>query len=167
MRTLCLVFGTLAIGACGAAAQEWCLDADDVYAVVDEGTITVYHDATLYNCCPEYFDFEVSQEEMVIRVRETEILEEPCDCLCCYNLAIAIEDVAPGDYLLAFMWFDYETAVWQEWLLEVTVPDEGQGGELVVGDVTNSGCVEAMDVPESGDPADHGDTWGRIKKLYR
>jgi hypothetical protein len=149
--------------------EDWCWNADQIYALVAGSTITVLHDATVYNCCPEPFAYDVVQEGSTIGVWEHEILENPCFCLCCYNLGIEILDVAPGDYVVEFHWFDYESGDWLIRSIEVTVPALGQPGVLAVGEILNSGCTGYSDVPEEGElpPADAPETWGAVKHLYQ
>jgi hypothetical protein len=151
------------------AQQDWCYDSDLVYARVEESTVVLIHEGAFYNCCPETFDFEISVEEQLIRVTEIEILENPCFCLCCYNLALEIEDVAPGDYTIEFTWFDYESNGWVIEVLEVSVGDFGQPGEIVVGNVQASDCIAAASVPEEEqeEEAADPDSWGAIKNEFQ
>jgi len=157
--------GSLLIGATASEAQPgyWCQDLDDVYAEVEGSTVTVHHDAAQYNCCPDEFVHTVSDQGEVIVVEEFEILTTPCLCLCCYDLSAIVEPVSPGHHVILFRWYDYETGQWQEWPLDVTVPDVGQGGEAQLAATGNSGCYDdPTAVPESP-----GEGWGRIKALYR
>jgi hypothetical protein len=108
-------------------------DRDEIWVEVDGSTISVFHQAALCNCCADEFFYGVSRVRNVIQVEETEVLELPCDCQCCFDLAVEIEGVAPGEYIIDFQWLDNETWEWRSWPLEVTVPDVGQRGELVVG----------------------------------
>jgi hypothetical protein len=143
---------------------------DEVYAVVEGSTVTVYHDGAEYNCCPDPFEYSVTQDDSLIVVVEYEILTNPCFCICCFDLSVAIEDLAPGVYYLIFSWFNYGTEEWQEIVLDVAIPAVGQTGEPLVASVYRSDCYwGATDVP--GDPPwppeDVEVTWGLIKALYR
>jgi hypothetical protein len=162
--TVVLLFG------CGAvAAQElWCENADEIYAEVIGSSVTVYHDAALYNCCPDPFAYTVICEDDTILIEEIEVLTEPCSCVCCHNLWMMLEDVAPGDYLLQFSWYDYESFEYRMEEIELTVPDVGQSGLFVAGPVAVPGCIEASTIPEAGEGPDSSIvSWGTIKQLYR
>ena len=148
---------------------DWCWDDDQVYAEVAGGRVAVFHDATIYNCCPDPFEYEISVEGDFIRVREIEVLSNPCYCICCFNLAMTIEDVPAGDYTLEFTWFDYETDDWLARSLEISVPDEGQAAFPALGDTHSSGCIEPQSVPDEPNPGDQEEvspTWGRIKHFF-
>jgi hypothetical protein len=151
------------------AQEDWCWNADLIYATVVGGTITVMHDATVYNCCPEPFAYDVLQEGSTIGVWEHEILENPCFCLCCYNLGVELLDVAPGDYVVEFHWFDYEAGDWLMRPIEVVVPPADRDGVLAIGEILNSGCTGYSDVPEGDEtpPADEPETWGAVKHIYQ
>ncbi len=172
MRTLIFaqVAALLFLGGTSVHAQWWCYDGDVVRADVEGSTVTVFHDAALYNCCPDAFEYAVTQNGNQILVEEAEILTVGCLCLCCYDLSVVIEDVAPGDYLIVFRWDDYETGQWQERIVEITVPDVGQGGDAAVAGVFGLTCLdEPTAVPEDDDP--EGETsqkksWGEIKADY-
>lgn len=109
-RTACVPLVMLAacsLAAAGPAlAQADCEDAFRTEVVGD--AITIHHLGATYNCCPEPFAYEVSQEGDRIVVQENEILENPCYCLCCYDLeatvsgardsgCLGISAVPPGD----------------------------------------------------------------------
>jgi len=156
----------LAWGSSAFAQADWCWDMDLVHAIVTGNTITVHHDATVYNCCPTDFVYDVTIEGSDIRVVEHEILEMPCSCLCCYNLSVDIENVPPGEYSLIFVWTDYEQGGQREWPLHVVVHAAGEGGELRVVPDRTFECIENQDVPEDI-PEPPADTWSEIKKLFR
>jgi hypothetical protein len=148
------------------AQVEWC--DDYLYSSVQQGALTLFHNGSEYNCCPERFDYEVDVHGGQITVTETEILEMPCDCICCYDLSVKIEDLVPGAYTVVFRWYDYGDYQWEEWLLEVIVPDEGQTGDPQVTDLWRSDCYwEPTAVPEDDPPLHEVGSWGAIKALYR
>jgi hypothetical protein len=167
-RVLCLAAVLLVSSADSTSvlAQEylWCYQGDQVYASVFGADITVYHHGAVYNCCPDYFQYDVSVEKTRILVEEREILTMPCDCLCCFDLAVTLADNPPGEYDLEFGWFDYETQQQQYRTLHVVVADVGQNGGTVVAEVANSGCVDVTAIPPS---PDSGGSWGWLKALYR
>lgn len=147
---------------------QWCNDDDVVYAIVDLSTITIHHDAAFYNCCPERIDYVVNQVGNVIDVQEIEVNPQ-CVCMCCFNLSVDIEHVAPGDYVVNFRWYNYETAEWRTVQLNVTVPDVGQIGPIGVGEIFTSDCVDVLDIrdPEETELPTLSHSWGRVKALYR
>lgn len=123
------------------AASDWCYDHGDyIYAVVDDGTITVHHDAAFYNCEPDSIAYTWTQEGSTFFVIETEY-NPSAYCLCCYDLTTSMEDVAPGQYVIDFFWEDYETGP-QHRILYVFVPDEGQPSNPHGGGHTCSPCLE-------------------------
>ncbi|MCK4546457.1 MAG: hypothetical protein KAW17_03355 [Candidatus Eisenbacteria sp.] len=153
----CLLFAVLP-----SAAQAQFDCSDSVFAYVDGGSIRVVHMGALYNCCPTRFDYDVTVEEEQITVVEVEILENPCYCICCMDLATAIEDVPPGEYVLDFHWYEYETYEWRVWYLDVSVPDVGQMGDYFVAWSNHSDCYGTTGISDEDPP-----TWGMIKEMYR
>jgi hypothetical protein len=135
---------------------------DTISARVTGSTITIQHDGAFYNCCVGGFDYVVTEEPGLFTVVENEIVGEPCDCLCCYDLTLTIEDVAPGDWVIVFRWRDSETGDWLQVELPVTVGDVGQGGAAVFAGYVNGGCHDPTDVP--GPVAS---SWGSVKSSYR
>ena len=169
LRMPCLGFLALLLALVSPALANdelWCYDADQVLAEVQGSTVTVYHLATVYNCCPDEFDYAVELAQDEIWVWETEILTMPCDCWCCFDLAAQIEDVPPGLYTLRFLWYDYESEDWREESLPIEVPGTDATGPLTIASVYNSGCLDTATVSEDWAPAE-SETWGRIKALYR
>jgi len=138
---------------------------DLIYAEVIEGDVHLFHEGAVYNCCPDHFAYTVDVTGSEVLVTEFEIEGEPCDCVCCFDLKVVILDLAPGAYEVTFRWYDYGAWVWQEWLLEVTVPDLGQPDDPAVGDVLKSECY--WDTTGVGEPEVRLDSWGMIKALYR
>ena len=173
MKTaVCLsLFLLVAVCVMPATAQYlWCDGMDYFYAEVEGSTITVHHNNAIYNCCPERIDFHVNQQEYQIDISEEEILgEDICLCMCCYDLFVEIEDVAPGDYDIIITWWDAETGSWQEYILHVTVPDNGQSGDLIVGEMYLSPCnlEPTSSVPDPDEPTVQSRAWGAVKSLYR
>ncbi len=160
---ICLL--SLALGA-PALAQDIC---DDSFRTeVEGGTLTVQHLGALYNCCPEPFAYDVNQEDNVITIRETEVLVNPCYCVCCFNLAVVVADVPPGGWTVVFQWYDYETQLWREMELPIVVPDAGQSGILHVASAQNSGCLGLSAVPDPEQQAPWRQaSWGALKSTYR
>jgi len=166
MRASWAILAIAALPSAAGAQYPWCEHADQIYATVADSTITVHHIAAAYNCCPDGFEYAVSQQGAQLDVTETEILSTPCLCVCCYDLAVEIEHMAPGAYTLAFRWYDYETGQWQVRELPVIVPGGSPGGAPAIAAVTVSDCIEQTAV---GDPPPihsvEASTWGAIKSV--
>ena len=163
---LLLVGAFLVLSFAPASAQYlWCWETDRVYALVYGSTIVIHHDATVYNCCPDSFVYEIAQVGDTFEVDEIEVLTMPCACLCCFDLSTSIEGVAPGEHVIIFGWNDYETSQWQERVLHVTVPDVGQKGPVGPGASYSSGCI--YEPTSAEEPMPENDKWGSIKALFR
>jgi hypothetical protein len=147
----------LAILAAPLAAAQTC--DEEVSFEVSDGTIFVYHDQALFNCCCAV-EFDVAVAGFEIDITEWEILEGGgCDCLCCFDLAVTIGGLEAGDYVVR---------VWKE---------SQHGGSELIGTwgVTVDGesapllhtaylpCVSAA----VDDATEFEGTWGVIKALYR
>jgi hypothetical protein len=156
--------GVVAVVFSSIPGAAWPPCNDFVWAEVESGRVTIHHDGALYNCCTDGFEYAVSQLGAVIHVAETELLTNPCYCLCCMDNFAVIEDVAPGQYTVLFTWYDYETDDWLEWPLEILVPNAGQGGGAQLAQSGSSGCYDPTAAPD--DPGEDA-TWGRIKAHYR
>jgi hypothetical protein len=162
MRSFLPVMLLIATIVAPAVADEylWCIDEDVVSAEVDPVTavITIFHDAALYNCCPDPISYDVQFGAMTFFVVEQVAADPPCDCDCCYDLAARIIGASPGDWFITFSWLNLETGVWLQWHGGVVVPNVGQelSGEV---EIVNSGCLSSIDVAQS--------TWGALKSLYR
>jgi hypothetical protein len=176
MRFVCFAALFLFCVATGPALAQpylWCWNADLVSAQVVDSTITVLHLATVYNCCPDHFEFSVTHDGHSIVVVERAVMGHSiCACNCCFNLSVDIEHVAPGTYSIDFTWWDGEQGGWAHWPLEVVVPDVGQKEELTMGAMTNSPCIQTpSSVPEDPGPGRNTmapvRSWGEIKHLYR
>jgi len=139
----------------------WCWDADEVLADVDGSTVHIEHLAAFLNCCPEPITFEIHVGDATIFVEEHS--QYPCDCECCFNLKVTLQDVPPGPWQLLFRWFDLETDQWTDRILPITVPDVGQALEPSILDQFHEGCLETAGVPPS--PPAHL-SWGVIKARY-
>ena len=154
MRSVLCLASLLLLIAPLALAEPDCTDS---FVVTFDGEVmTVHHLGAFYNCCPE-FAYEVTQESGTIHVRETEV-EGLCDCYCCFNLQVAIEDLAPGSYTLTFTYREFWEGAWVDWTTQVEVPDAGQVAPPAVASFSNSGCLTV-----GADAA----SWGALKRRYR
>ena len=148
----------------GTAPAQWCLDADEIDVEIDGDQVVIHHDAAYYNCCPDPFTYEVTFADGVLTVIETEVLSNPCYCLCCYDLWAVVDNVPSGDWTLVYHWYDYEAYDWVSMTVPFEVPDAGQNAPagLVMSD--RSECLTRSSVDDP-DPALF--EWGRVKTLYR
>jgi hypothetical protein len=135
------------------ASADWCDQISDwIYAEVDQGTITVHHDAAFYNCGLDSTGYGWTTSNDTLAVVETGFFT-PAMCFCCFELTTTMTQVPPGDYVIDFLWDDFGYGPRHRYL-SVTVPDEGQSGDPAVGDHTKSSCIQSQ--PSSSVPAAAG-----------
>jgi hypothetical protein len=159
MREMRCFIAVLAITAAlfGTSAAQEC--AEEVTFQAGDGTISLYHRETLFNCCA-WIDVEITQAAYDIEILERERFEiSPCYCLCCFDVATTIGGLDPGTYTVE-LWKAYfvNDGVWTyelvgTWELEV----DGHCDPFLESYYVP--CVEtgADDLPSS---------WGTIKALY-
>ena len=162
MRALAVIVCLALPVAALAQGDFWCWDADEILVEVSGDTLHLFHHAALLNCCPDPITYEVEVGDATILVEERSLYV--CDCDCCYDLAVTLVDVPPGPWNVLYRWFDIEIWDWAERVLEITVPDVGQGPEPAVLEQASYGCLEAAVVP--GQPAERLH-WGVIKARYQ
>jgi hypothetical protein len=124
----------------------------------------VQHLAAALNCCPDPITYDVHVGDVTIFIEEQS--QSPCDCNCCYNLALTLDDVGPGPWILRYRWFDIEINDWAERELQIHVPDIGQPTETYVFSQASYGCLEAEGIADDG-PLVREQSWGLIKRRYR
>jgi hypothetical protein len=80
--------------ASGEECLEWALHA---------GVLSMKHVDAAFNCCPESLSAEVLIDGSLITVIEDEDFDggSPCDCICLFDLHIAVYDLAPGVYTIS------------------------------------------------------------------
>jgi len=162
MRAFVLFACALFCLATAAQGEFWCWNADEIQAEVDEDMVHLRHLSALLNCCPDPITFEIEIGDATILVVEHS--QDLCDCQCCYNLRVTLDDVPPGFWNVRYRWFDIEIWDWTERVLEIEVPDVGQAAEPFVSDQVGSGCLETMGLPDQSHvPV----TWGVVKARYR
>lgn len=164
MRTFSLLVCFLTSLTVAAQGQPfWCWDADEVTAEVEGSTVYLQHLAALLNCCPEPITYEIDVGDATIMVVERS--ESPCDCECCFNLGVTLEGVPAGAWNILYRWFDWEIFDWAERVLQIEVPDLGQGYVPVLADQQSFGCLETASAPV--EPPTESATWGNVKARYR
>lgn len=162
MRTLVLLACALFTLSTTAQCEFWCWNADEIQAEVEGDMVHLRHLAALLNCCPDPITYEIEVGDATIMVVEHS--QHPCDCECCYNLGVTLDDVPPGPWNVLYRWFDVEIWDWTERVLQIDVPDVGQALEPFVAEQSSSGCLETTGLP---DPSRIPLTWGVIKARYR
>jgi hypothetical protein len=162
MRALVLFICVFLPVSASAQDEFWCWDADEIVADVVGSTVHLHHLAALLNCCPDPITFDIEVGDATIMVVERS--EDPCDCQCCYNLKVTIEDVPPGPWNVLYRWWDFEIWDWTERVIQIEVPDLGQSLEPYVADRWASGCMETAGLKE---PLVAPMTWGEIRVIYR
>ncbi len=145
-----------------ACAEFWCWNGDFFELEVEGADLHIWHLADLINCCPDPITFEVYVGDATIFV--TEHWEDPCDCECCTDIKVTLEDVPPGPWILRYSWFDIEIWDWAEAYFQIEIPDLGQGYEPAVGEIWDSDCLDPTGVEEPPLPPS---SWSVIKALYR
>jgi hypothetical protein len=73
-------------------------DSEQFVADVVDCDLIVRHIDAVYNCCIKEIKVSVSVSGNVIELYETEILEDPCDCLCPYDITTEISNLSAGTY---------------------------------------------------------------------
>ena len=88
----------------------WPPCGDDEFEItVGAGLLTVTHDNILYNCCNDEIAAAVEVDGKIVRIQETEIVPQPCYCVCCFETTVTVANLAPGNYQLEYCWYDYDT----------------------------------------------------------
>ena len=93
-----------------------------------------------------------------ILVVESELVSEPCDCICCYDLASTFDGLAGGTYELVVSFVQAHPSEPGEWRQTVVIPGTAAGPPQVAA-VDASGC--------GGWAAVESRTWSALKGAYR
>ncbi len=75
--------------------------------IVKKRKIIINHIDAVYNCCIDTIDIQVSIQNNVITVYESEVYTQPCYCFCYFPTSVTITGVAPGNYTVE---------VWSNWM---------------------------------------------------
>ncbi len=70
-----------------------------IYNYGSNGTLTIEHNNTAFNCCYTP-DITVSITNSIITITEQGIGEMPCDCICLFDLTYEIPNLNSGTYQL-------------------------------------------------------------------
>ncbi len=86
------------------------LDASEVFAaeppdptrfkVTVEGPYVHFEDTMVANCCPDELGLEMTVEDNLITIYETEYTSEGCRCVCFYPVTAMLGPFEPGTYTL-------------------------------------------------------------------
>lgn len=166
----CLLFSILIFAVLyplPARGQEelWCYLGDAFSFEFDsDNNLLITHSAAMYNCCPEPVSWDIEQTPGLIYITEFIGEDEPCDCICCFELSVQVTEIPAGMWTIRYRWFDFENLVWSYRDFMAIVPETDSEGfaELVDGEI--SPCIEVSSVP---DPQELLWPWGAIKSRYR
>jgi hypothetical protein len=106
----------------GERVSPPCPGSDAFEFVVEGDRLMVTHLNTTYNCCPEDIEVTLAVDEWRLVLTEQEILVMPCPCVCCYDVESTVAGLTPGEYIVEYWWFDYETGQEEVSLHIVVVP---------------------------------------------
>jgi hypothetical protein len=141
---------------------EWCHgpEGNQFSIEVADSAFTLFHDGAAYNCCPGPIEFHVSCQEDLITILEYEHdIEGGCACMCCYNLSVRVDGLAPGPYEVRAIWGHGPLHMWTT---DILIPDVDQSGLLKLGNTFMSPCLKS-----NPDTAVEASTWSRLKALFR
>ena len=81
--------------------------AEDVIVLTPSpGELHMMHRNAEYNCCPVDIIVTLTVDGNTIHLREEEVLEDPCFCMCCYDIEATVDNLAPGPYTVEVCWMD-------------------------------------------------------------
>ncbi|MHC5046916.1 MAG: hypothetical protein ACYTGY_10185 [Planctomycetota bacterium] len=80
----------------GERVSPPCENDDGFELVVEGDRLTITHRDATYNCCPEDIEVALEVDEWLLVLTETEVLVEPCFCVCCYEVDSTVGGLAPG-----------------------------------------------------------------------
>ncbi len=96
---------------CAAVGSElgvWCEVDDSIVVLTAPGRMQILHNDATYNCCMTGVALTVSIQGSLISVEESELLEIPCMCLCCYDVMASVVNIPAGAYTLRYCWEDQD-----------------------------------------------------------
>jgi hypothetical protein len=89
--------------------QSWPVAAESNeprFSVWVEGRYIHFEDMMIANCCPDELGLEMTVEDSIITIYETEYTPGGCYCICDYPLTATLGPFEPGTYTLE---------VYEEW----------------------------------------------------
>lgn len=105
LASLVALAGMASAGIVVTPKQSECLGSPDnrkdrIEVEVKDCVLYIYHKEVVINCCLEYTP-KVEMQGTLLRVTEIDS-GPPCDCICPFDLEIAIEGLEPGTYAIHF-----------------------------------------------------------------
>ena len=70
------------------------------FSVTVQGNYVYFEDMTKANCCPDELELQMTVDDNLIIIFETEYLSMPCDCICDFPVTATLGLFAPGTYTL-------------------------------------------------------------------
>jgi len=93
-------------------------DPADVEIIVEGFQITIVHKNATFNCCLDYIQVVLTQQNFLLKLTETEFVTSPCLCTCPFAVSATIDVPSPGMYTIE-LWAHDELL----WSGEVKVGD--------------------------------------------
>lgn len=91
--------------------DPWPCPEDTFDLTVLGNTLQIVHRNAAYNCCVDDIVVSLIVQGNTLQLFEEEILTNPCDCICCYDVESTVVNLAPGVYTVEYCWYDYETGL--------------------------------------------------------
>lgn len=106
---------------------DWnaCEDDDEITLTPEPCSLHVLHENATYNCCPDDIVISLFADGNLLVLTEEEVLPDPCYCICCYDVEATMVDLAPGEYVVEFWWYDYEMHDYRCYVDEIVIPGGG------------------------------------------
>ena len=93
------------------------------YKAVADGYLDIKHVNAVFNCCPDTIKADVSMEDNIITINESET-NPICDCICDYDLEYRLGPLTSGkEYILIFSRGAY---VFSKLIIKYTTSLEGK-----------------------------------------
>ena len=125
---------------------------DEVELAVNGTTLVIAHRNVTYNCCLDDIDVALSVDGTTLTFTETEIVSNPCRCLCCYNVEVTVVDLVPGQYTVEYCWIDESG---QEQCQSDAIEIPAGAAEPQLESYSNSGCLVGTSSDEIGTYEDY------------
>jgi len=76
---------------------------EDLEIVVEGFTVTVIHRNARFNCCLDSIGIDLSVENCLLKITETEFVQRPCDCDCTFEVRASITVHEPALYIIEIL----------------------------------------------------------------
>jgi len=83
-----------------AALSGGAIDDAQVEITVDGLRIHVAHKNAIFNCCLDTIVVGFSQDGRLLTLREAEVTNTPCHCICPFEVTATIEVLLGGEYVV-------------------------------------------------------------------